>query len=557
MSICWQRRRKKKSSLLQGGPTAFAVFIIGIISFVVSGNVFSACSSYKYLATINEIHKSGNNTRFLEVKILDANITSATYDNWNISTCTVTGCTSVSLSDANDADLPYLVIEKPFLPDRSHIPLAGGFLESGDIILTDGSGNTIDYFSVDDFQNQWWGWNNQYDASCTLAYDWEFPGTNTHTIARDPDGTGDWSDAAGNSGGTTESATNDSTPPPDGGVLEVLSTSDVTVNAGATATFTVSLSNAPKTYDVSFDYTTIDNTAVSATDYTATNGKASIRGTVTIPAGETEVTVDVPTLSGSAGGVSFYFFISSPVSATIVSHVANGNINASVGADHFLILHDKVGINCLAEPITVTAKNLDGTTDTTYTGSITLDTQSGSGTWSLNSGTPANFNDAAALDGLATYTFAAGDNGVAVFDLDYQTGTSSIDVDVYAGATRDDDTENNLVFSPSGFTVTASPLAVPFLGVVNTSIPGQTAATNFQLYLAAYGTTPTDPTCGIIEAYDGGKNLKFWSTYAEPGSGTFPVKVNTGDAFVNEAVAAGCRTQPGASIHGQSANYIT
>lgn len=221
--------------------------------------------------------------------------------------------------------------------------------------------------------------------------------------------------------------------------------------------------------------------------------------------------------------------------------------------DHFVIQHAGVGINCVTEPVTVTAKLADGSDYTGYTGSIVLDTQSGNGSWTLNSGTALNFADATADDGLATYTFDPADNGVAIFDLSYQSGTPSIDVDAYDGATRDDDTEGNLVFSPSGFTVTSSVLTNPPPGVIDTSIPAQTAANDFQLYLAAYGQTPTDSTCGIIEAYTGAKNLRFWSSYNNPGTGTLPVKVNTIDAFASEAAADLGVTQPVTFTNGQAA----
>ena len=159
---------------------------------------------------------------------------------------------------------------------------------------------------------------------------------------------------------------------------------------------------------------------------------------------------------------------------------------------------------------------------------------------------------APADDGLAAYTFAVADNGVAVFDLDYQGGTPTINIDAYEGAIRDDDTEGDLLFSPYGFTVTASPLAVPFLGVVNTTIPAQTAANDFQLYLSLYGQTPTDPTCGIIEDYNGAKNLKFWSTYNDPVTGSLAVKINTLNAFASEAAANLGSTQPVTFANGQA-----
>ncbi len=206
--------------------------------------------------------------------------------------------------------------------------------------------------------------------------------------------------------------------------------------------------------------------------------------------------------------------------------------------DHFVISHDGLGINCLAETITVTAKLADNSTYTGYTGNIVLDTQSLSGTWTLNTGTPANFNDVTPADGLATYTFDMADNGIALFYLDYQSGAASIDIDAYDGATRDDDLEGNLLFSPSGITVTAAALTNPPPGVINTIIPAQTAAINFTLYLAAYGQTPTDTTCGIIESYTSGQNINFWSIYNNPASGTLQVAVNGSNVATSEGASA-------------------
>ncbi len=192
---------------------------------------------------------------------------------------------------------------------------------------------------------------------------------------------------------------------------------------------------------------------------------------------------------------------------------------------YFVTGHDGTGINCVPELVTVTAKNSDGSTYTDYTGTIVLDTQSGNGSWTLNAGN-GTFNDATAGDGLADYTFSALDNGVAIFSLDYESGNVSIDVDAYEGAVRDDDSEGNLLFSPSGFTVTASALVNPPGLPVDTFIPAQTAASSFNLYLAAYGQAPSDAICGIIESYDGVKNIGFWSDYNDPSSGTLAVVVD-------------------------------
>ena len=194
------------------------------------------------------------------------------------------------------------------------------------------------------------------------------------------------------------------------------------------------------------------------------------------------------------------------------------------GVDHFDIDHDGSGINCLAEPITVIAEYADNTTVLDYTGSITLNTNTGKGTWTLNTGS-GSLSDGTANDGVATYSFAGVDNGTASFNLSYIEGTSPLNISVTDGTASDDNLEGTISFSPSGFTMTAAEVTDPTS--FSTAIPARTAGTAFTMHLTAYGQTPTDPTCGIIEAYTGAKNIKFWSTYSDPASGTVQATVDT------------------------------
>ncbi len=214
-------------------------------------------------------------------------------------------------------------------------------------------------------------------------------------------------------------------------------------------------------------------------------------------------------------------------------------VTYGAGVDHFLISHDGAGIHCLAEPIRVTAVDASNATFTSYTGSITLDTQSGQGTWSLVTGS-GTFLDAVAGDGLATYTFAGADSGTALFALSYSQGTPALDVDAFETALttrRDDDTEGTLTFAASGFTVTANALANPPPNPINDPIGNRTAGTTVALFLAAYGTTPTDTQCGVIESYTGAKTLRFWTTYADPTTGTVRPTVGGTSIGSNEAGA--------------------
>jgi hypothetical protein len=210
------------------------------------------------------------------------------------------------------------------------------------------------------------------------------------------------------------------------------------------------------------------------------------------------------------------------------------------GADHFTISHDGFGINCLVETLGVTARDSLGNVLTSYDQQITLDTQTGTGTWSLISGS-GSFSDATSGDGLATYSFDPADLGSVVLGLSYEQGPATLDADVYETASplvRDDDTEGALTFGPSGFTVTASALSNPPPSPIVDPIGTQIAGTDFALHLAAYGQTPDDPICGVIEAYAGAKALKFWSTYVDPGSGTRQVTIDGSGIATSEPAAA-------------------
>ncbi len=211
-------------------------------------------------------------------------------------------------------------------------------------------------------------------------------------------------------------------------------------------------------------------------------------------------------------------------------------IQRDMGATHscpstssFLLAHDQLGIHCVAEAASVTARAGDGSTVTTYSGAVTLDTQTGRGSWQSHAGNLGSFSDGAADDGLATYSFFAGDGGFARFWLTYRAGPTPMDVDVYETASpgvRDDDVEGALAFGPSGFVVTAAALSNPPPVAINSVIPAQTAGTAFALYLAAYGQTPTDPECGVIETYTGAKTLGVWASALDPTSFASAVAVN-------------------------------
>lgn len=210
------------------------------------------------------------------------------------------------------------------------------------------------------------------------------------------------------------------------------------------------------------------------------------------------------------------------------------------GLAQFVITHDSWGINCLSEVLQVEVIDAtSGTPRTDYDAEVTLDTQSAFGTWTLVAG-GGGFVDAVADDGLATYDWPLGES-TASFALSYTEGPASIDVDVFQTSdtgVRDNDAEGALTFSPSGFTLTEAVLPNPPPAVIPPFATPQIAGTDFAVHIAAYGQTPTDPVCGIIESYAGAKDLKFWSSYVDPVAGTITPTVDALGIAAAEAAAA-------------------
>lgn len=209
--------------------------------------------------------------------------------------------------------------------------------------------------------------------------------------------------------------------------------------------------------------------------------------------------------------------------------------------DHFAVGHDGHGVYCLGETIQVSAIDSAGSVVDDYTGAITLDTQTGNGTWEAAAANLGGFSDATPDDGIATYTFADADDGVAAFTLTYLQGGTPVDVDTFETANttlRDDDAEGTIEWSPSGFVVTASALANPPPAVINDPIPTQTAGSVFPLHITAYGQTPTDPTCGVIESYTGPRPVSFWGSHLDPGTGTLLPTINGTTIGSSQAAAS-------------------
>ena len=194
--------------------------------------------------------------------------------------------------------------------------------------------------------------------------------------------------------------------------------------------------------------------------------------------------------------------------------------------DHFDIDHSSNAIFCSPTLITVTAKDAGNTTVQSYAQTITLkalgidgnnNDDDNDGNWSLDSG-DGTLENGVDNDGVATYTYVLSDEGVASFLLDRSGRADTDPLEVKIVVTDgfiDDESEENITFGLSGFTITGQKL-ITGIDPATLRIDSQVAGVEFSAFIAAYGETEDDPSCDIIEAYTGDKSLDIVMNYINP-----------------------------------------
>ena len=141
-------------------------------------------------------------------------------------------------------------------------------------------------------------------------------------------------------------------------------------------TFTVSLS-APSSQYVTVGYTTVGNgTAVAGVDYLSTGG------TLTFTPGQTTQKIPVTVLGNPAvrPDVNFTVALSNPTFATIAQGVAVGTIvdgPQTLALASFAVSAPTTATAGMGFPVTITAQDRFGNTDSSYNGPVTLTSSDG------------------------------------------------------------------------------------------------------------------------------------------------------------------------------------
>jgi hypothetical protein len=210
------------------------------------------------------------------------------------------------------------------------------------------------------------------------------------------------------------------------------------------------------------------------------------------------------------------FGIMTGTSATVVN--ATGGCLGSFGLSMSTASASTCATAASASPaapiLTLTAKNTGGTVYTTFNSTVTLTTSTGHGTWSLSSGA-GSFVSGAADSGIATYTFALSDSGVAKFKLvdeHAESMTITANTTGATGSTTESFLDNVFLISPSdvlGYEVVA----------------GRPHA----FTASFYKKDATNGVCSVAAGYTGTKSLKAWysSTGSHPAGAAAPSIAST------------------------------
>lgn len=174
---------------------------------------------------------------------------------------------------------------------------------------------------------------------------------------------------------------------------------------------------------------------------------------------------------------------------------------AATSTDHVAVSASNVGSTCTVSNVTVTPHTAAHTAPTGGGGTIRLSTSSGKGDWSIVSGT-GTVNNGTANDGLATYTYGAGETAVTLGLMHTSTGSITIGVaDNTTGTsltakTPSGELSNAITFAGGGFAVTDAS------GVAISSMTQVSGTTSPLYYLKATSSTCTNAFNNVAKSVD-------------------------------------------------------
>lgn len=187
----------------------------------------------------------------------------------------------------------------------------------------------------------------------------------------------------------------------------------------------------------------------------------------------------------------------------------------------FQISHDGTGANCTPEPITIKAIDSSGALLSDYTGTISLSTSTGHGSWAKDgaAGALSSGNNT----GAASYSFVHGDRGIAVLSL-ANPHIERLSIQVSDGALREDPAfDPPLLFTPSSLRITAND---------SPTLPTQVAAKPFSG--GPFRLEAIDGSCAAL-IDSASQSVELAIECLDPGSCTEPLRRNGAPLALNNA----------------------
>lgn len=233
--------------------------------------------------------------------------------------------------------------------------------------------------------------------------------------------------------------------------------------------------------------------AATATNYT-TADLAEMHGGMTNMWGATWTDADVKAANFGAVFAAKNTSTTSTTNRTVSVNFVQIRVDyAATAVDHVAVVTSNVGSTCVTSNVTLTPHTAAHTAPTGGGGTIKLTTSDAKGDWSLVSGTGTVANGVA-NDGLATYSYGAGETS-AVLGLSHtNAGTITLGVADNASGTSllsktpAAELANTIAFSAGGFVVTDA------AGVAITSMTQTAGTTSPSYYLKA-------TTASCVNAY--------------------------------------------------------
>jgi MSHA biogenesis protein MshQ len=192
--------------------------------------------------------------------------------------------------------------------------------------------------------------------------------------------------------------------------------------------------------------------------------------------------------------------------SAITTQLARSRACPLPGISGFAISGTGSASTCTPQTLTITARDINGNTLTSYTGTVNLGTSNNLGTWSAGASPAPAGTLVLGSNGQASYTFAAADAGIVKLRL-AQNAAQNVTVTVVDSAVPSTSTTSAAINYRDNAFVWAEDLANLVVGS-NVAVAGR----NHPMQLTLIRKDASSNNCGVATDYTGSRDLKLWRT---------------------------------------------